>query len=127
MGRVFKVFALLAIVIACLGLLGLVSFSVSQKTKEISIRKVLGATPSSIVLLLTSGYTKLVFAASLIGFPIAYWSMNRWLRDFAYKVDIGIWPILIAAISCLIIAFLTSSFHALKATLINPADALRNE
>jgi putative ABC transport system permease protein len=127
MGRVFQVFSILAIAIACLGLLGLVSFSVSQRTKEIGIRKVMGATASNIVLLLTSGYTKLVLLASLIGFPVAYWSMDRWLRDFAYKVDIGAGPILIAALGCLIVAFLTSSFHALKATFINPANTLRND
>ena len=127
MGTIFSVFATLAIFIACLGLLGLVSFSASQKTKEIGIRKVLGATAPNIVLLITRDFTKLVVVAIAIGIPTAYWIMTQWLSDFAYKTDIGLWPIVIAAILCIAIAFVTASYQAIKAAFINPASTLRSE
>ena len=127
MGKINTVFSFLAIVIACLGLLGLVSFSAAQKTKEIGIRKVLGATSSSIVMLITKDFTRLVIIALVLGFPIAYWIMGKWLSDFAYKTDIGIWPVLISSVLCLVIAFGAASYQAVKAALINPADTLRNE
>jgi putative ABC transport system permease protein len=90
LGSVFVVFATLAIIIACLGLLGLVSFSAAQKTKEIGIRKVMGATPTSIVVLITSDFTKLVLVSIVLGLPFAYWIMEQWLSAFAYKTEIGI-------------------------------------
>jgi putative ABC transport system permease protein len=127
MGKINTVFALLAILIACLGLLGLVSFSAAQKTKEIGIRKVLGATASSIVLLITKDFTRLVIIAIVIGFPIAYWIMDKWLSDFAYKTEIGLSPVLWSSLLCVIVAFGTASYQAVKAALINPADTLRNE
>ncbi|HEX6891946.1 MAG TPA: ABC transporter permease [Chryseolinea sp.] len=127
MAKINTVFALLAIVIACLGLLGLVSFSAAQKTKEIGIRKVLGATASSIVLLITKDFTRLVVIALMIGFPIAYWIMDKWLSDFAYKTEIGLSPVLLSSLLCVVIAFGTASYQAVKAALINPADTLRNE
>lgn len=127
MGTIFMVFATLAIFIACLGLLGLVSFSAAQKTKEIGIRKVLGATASSIVMLITRDYAKLVVMAIVIGLPIAYWMMTQWLHDFAYQTNIGLWPIVIASMLCIFIAFGTASYQAIKAAFINPADSLRNE
>jgi putative ABC transport system permease protein len=127
MGTIFTVFATLAIFIACLGLLGLVSFSASQKTKEIGIRKVLGATATSIVFLISRDYTKLVLIAIAIGIPTAYWMMTQWLSDFAYKTDIGVWPVLIAALLCVIISFATASYQAIKAAFLNPASTLRSE
>jgi putative ABC transport system permease protein len=127
MGSIFSVFATLAIVIACLGLLGLVSFSATQKTKEIGIRKVLGATASNIVVLITRDYTRLVLIAMVIGLPVAYWMMTQWLSDFAYKTEIGIWPVLLASIVCIVIAFGTASYQAIKAAFLNPASTLRNE
>jgi putative ABC transport system permease protein len=127
MAKINTVFALLAIVIACLGLLGLVSFSAAQKTKEIGIRKVLGASASSIVFLITRDFTRLVIIAIVIGFPIAYWMMDKWLSDFAYKTEIGLSPALLSSLLCVIIAFGTASYQAVKAALINPADTLRNE
>ena len=127
MGKISTVFSLLAIVIACLGLLGLVSFSAAQKTKEIGIRKVLGASSSSIVLLISKDFTRLLIIALIAGFPIAYWIMDKWLDDFAYKTDIGIWPVLVSALLSILIAFGTASYQAVKAALINPADTLRNE
>ena len=127
MGKISTIFSALAIIIACLGLLGLVSFSAAQKTKEIGIRKVLGATALSIVFLITKDFTRLVIIALAVGFPIAYWIMEKWLNDFAYKTDIGAGPIVVSALLCLIIAFGTASYQAVKAALINPADTLRNE
>ena len=126
-GSIITSFAILTIIIACLGLLGLVSFSAAQKTKEIGIRKVLGATGTNIVLLLTRDFTRLVFISIVLGLPVAYWMMSQWLNDFAYKTEIGLWPVLISSILCLIIAFGTASYQAIKAALINPADTLRNE
>jgi len=127
MAKINTVFSVLAIVIACLGLLGLVSFSAAQKAKEIGIRKVLGATASSIVLLITKDFTRLVLIALIIGFPVAYWIMEKWLSDFAYKTEIGLSPALVSSLLCVLIAFGTASYQAVKAALINPADTLRNE
>jgi putative ABC transport system permease protein len=127
MGKIFTVFATLAIFIACLGLLGLVSFSASQKTKEIGIRKVLGATATNIVILITRDYTKLVLISIALGIPVAYWMMTKWLDDFAYKTDIGIWPVLTASLLCIAIAFATASYQAIKTAFINPASTLRSE
>jgi putative ABC transport system permease protein len=126
-GLIFTVFATLAIFIASLGLLGLVSFSAAQKTKEIGIRKVLGATAASIVMLITGDFTKLVLVAIGLGIPLAYWIMGEWLGDFAYRTEIGLWPLTAASLVCLIIAFGTAGFQALKAALIDPAKTLRNE
>lgn len=127
MGKIITAFAFLTIAIACLGLLGLVSFSATQKTKEIGVRKVLGATAASIVFLITKEFTKLVLAAIAIGVPIAYWMMDQWLNDFAYRTDIGLSPVLLAACIAIVIAFATSSYHAVKAAVLNPANTLRNE
>ncbi|MBL0739787.1 ABC transporter permease [Chryseolinea lacunae] len=120
-------FAGITIVIACLGLFGLVAFSAAQKTKEIGIRKVLGATAVSIVFLITRDFSRLVLLAIVMGLPVAYWMMHNWLNDFAYRTEIGVWPVLASALVCLAIAYGTAAFQAIKAALINPADTLRNE
>ncbi len=127
MGRVFIVFAALAIVIASMGLLGLVAFSAAQKTKEIGIRKVLGATTMNIVVLITHDFGKLVFVSIFIGIPAAYWMMEQWLGDFAYRTEIGVTPLILAACLCLAIAILTAAYHAFKSAVINPAESLRSE
>ncbi|HYG01347.1 MAG TPA: ABC transporter permease [Chryseosolibacter sp.] len=127
MGIVFVCFATLAIVIACLGLLGLVSFTAIQRTKEIGIRKVLGATAVNIILLITRDFGKLVIIAVAIGIPLAYYVMNQWLGDFAYRTNIGFMPVLFAALTCLLIAFGTAGYQAVKAALIDPAKTLRND
>lgn len=127
MGSVFIGFASLAIVIASLGLLGLVSFSAAQKTKEIGIRKVLGATPASIVLLVSKDFSRLIGIAIVLGLPLAYYIMTQWLSDFAYKTEIGIAPLLLAPVLCIVIAFVSSAYQALRAAWIDPADTLRNE
>ncbi|HZY79390.1 MAG TPA: ABC transporter permease [Cyclobacteriaceae bacterium] len=128
MGSVCTAFAALAIVIACLGLLGLVAFAASQKTKEIGIRKVMGATAPGIVLLITRDFTILVIAAIVLGIPLSYYLMeNYWLINFQYRTDIGVWPFVAAAIGCLLVSFGTASYQAIKASMVNPASTLRNE
>lgn len=127
MSMVSTTFATLTIIIACLGLFGLVSFSAAQKTKEIGIRKVMGATASSIVLLITKDFTRLVVIAIVIAIPVAYWLMQQWLNDFAYRTDLSAWPFVVAALLSIVIAFGTASFQAIRAALINPVDTLRSE
>lgn len=128
MGSVAAVFATLAIIIACLGLFGLVSFAAEQKKKEIGIRKVLGASASGIVLLITRDFSRLVFISLVAGLPLAYWLMsNFWLSEFAYKTEIGFWPFLTAAAACMGIAVATTGYEAIRASLVDPAEILRNE
>ena len=127
LGKIFGSFSLLAIFIACLGLFGLASFATEQRTKEIGIRKVLGASISGIVLLLSKDFTKLVIVSNLIAWPIAYWAMSRWLQDFAYRINIGLGTFLLAGAIALVIALLTVSLQAIKAALANPVEALRYE
>jgi putative ABC transport system permease protein len=124
---IFTLFACIAIFIACLGLFGLSAFAISQRIKEIGIRKVLGANVQGIVGLLSRDFLILVGIASLMAFPIAWFAMNSWLKDFAYQVSISWWMYLVAAIVALLIALITVSMQALKAALANPIKALRTE
>jgi putative ABC transport system permease protein len=117
----------LAIIIACLGLFGLASLMVVRRTKEIGVRKVLGASSSSIVLLVNKEFTKLVIIAFLFAAPIAWYLTNRWLQDFAYRIDVGIGIFIFAGLSALAVAWLTVSYQSAKATLINPTESLRSE
>jgi putative ABC transport system permease protein len=126
-GKVFGAFAFLAVLIACFGLLGLSSYNVVQRTKEIGVRKVLGASVVSIAGLLSKDFVKLVLAANLVAWPIAYLAMNRWLQDFAYRIEIGWWIFALAGGAALVIALLTVSTQAIKAALANPVEALRYE
>ncbi|MFY7839383.1 MAG: ABC transporter permease [Lacibacter sp.] len=126
-GKVALSFALLAIFIACLGLFGLAAYMAEQRTKEIGVRKVLGASVTSITTLLSKDFVKLVCIASLIAFPVAWWAMSTWLRDFAYRVNISWWVFALAGFVALLIAVLTVSSHAIKAALTNPVKSLRNE
>lgn len=127
MGKIVTTFATMTIVIACLGLLGLVAFAAAQKTREIGIRKVLGATPSNIVLLITREFATLVVTGIVIGLPLAYWSMNQWLREFAYRTDIGFLPLLLSSALCLLIAFAAASYQAIQASMLDPVKTLRSE
>ncbi|MCB0488358.1 MAG: ABC transporter permease [Cyclobacteriaceae bacterium] len=127
MSKLFGVFATLAIVIACLGLLGLVSFSATQKTKEIGIRKVMGASAGNIILLITNEYTRLIVIAILLAVPLSIYGIDTLLSSFAYKTEIGIPLFVGAVIGCILIAFLTASYQAIKAAMINPTETLRNE
>ena len=126
-GRVFIIFALLAILIGCLGLFGLTTFVVQQRVKEIGIRKVLGATVSGLLLLISKDFLKLVGIALVIASPIAWYFMHQWLQDFAYRIDIDWWVFALAGLVAASVAFLTVSFESLKAALANPIDSLRNE
>ena len=126
-GKVFLLFSGLAIFVACLGLLGLVAFTTSQRTKEIGIRKVLGASIQSIVALLSKDFIKLIFVASVLALPIAYWVMQQWLENYAFRIDIGWWLLLVPVIMVLLIALLTVSFQTVKAALENPVKSLRYE
>ena len=119
--------ALFAIFIACLGAFGLTSLAVARRTKEIGIRKVLGASASNIVLLLSKEFVKLVILANLIAWPIAYYAMNRWLQDFAYRIDLGVGMFVLGGVLALMIVLLTVSSQAMKAATANPVDALRYE
>jgi len=128
MGAVSSVFAGLAIIIACMGLLGLVSFAASQKTKEISIRKVMGATPPGIVVLITRDFLKLIVLAIIISIPLSWYLMeNYWMTNFAYRAPIGAMPFVVTTVGCLAVAFGTAAWQAIKAAFINPAQTLRNE
>jgi predicted permease len=127
MSSIFRYFTFLAIFIACLGLFGLASYTTEQRTKEIGIRKVLGASGTDIVLMLTKDFTKLVLLATLIAWPVAYVVMDRWLKIFAYHISIGFVPFILAAVLALVIAWLTVSYQAIRAAIANPADSLRYE
>ena len=125
--RIFTIFSGLAIFIACIGLLGLAAYATQQRTREISIRKILGASESSIVTMLSKDFLKLVLLSSAIAFPLAWWAMNKWLQDFAYRVDVGWWIFIAAAMLAVLIALLTISTQALKAAFTNPVKNLRTE
>jgi putative ABC transport system permease protein len=126
-GKAFGIFAGLAIFVACLGLFGLAMFSTIQRTKEIGVRKVLGASVPGIVLLLSKEFVRLVLIASLLAFPVAWWVMNKWLQDFSYRINIS-WSIFVIAASlALFVALVTISFQAIKAALANPVKSLRTE
>jgi putative ABC transport system permease protein len=126
-GKLFLNFAVLAIIISCLGLLGLASYNTMQRTREIGIRKVLGASVPNIVNLLTKDFLKLVAIAIIIASPIAWFAMHNWLQDFAYRIPITWWVFAVAAFSATFIAVITVSFQAIKAAVSNPVNSLRTE
>lgn len=127
MESIFSTFAFLSIFIACLGLLGLVSFVAEQKTKEIGIRKVLGASATNIISLLSKKFIKWIIVANVVAWPIAHYFMNKWLQNFAYGIDFSLWIFALATVLALFIAFLTISFQTIKAATANPVDSLRYE
>jgi ABC-type antimicrobial peptide transport system permease subunit len=120
-------FAIIAIFICCLGLLGLITFTAEQKTKEIGIRKVLGASVASIIQMLSKDFLKLVLLAAIIAFPIAWWAMEKWLQSFAYRITIGWWMFVSAGMLTILIALITISFQSIKAAIANPVKSLRTE
>ncbi|WP_426588467.1 ABC transporter permease [Mucilaginibacter sp. R-33] len=126
-GNLFMYFAVLAILISCMGLFGLASYSTIQRTREIGIRKVFGASVTGIINMLSAEFLKLVILSSLIAFPLAWFAMNKWLQDFAYRITIGWWVFALAGMAALVIAFITVSFQAVKAALANPVKSLRAE
>ena len=117
----------LAIVIACMGLFGLAAFTAEQRTKEIGIRKVLGASVSGIVTQLSKEFLKLVVLANIVALPVAYYCMDLWLQDFSYRISIGVGTLLLSASLALIIAWATVGYQAVKAAMSNPVEALRYE
>jgi putative ABC transport system permease protein len=127
LGKIFLIFSALTIFIACIGLLGLAAFATEQRTKEIGVRKVLGASVPNLVALLSKDFSKWVILANLIAWPVAYFAMNKWLQDFAYRIDIDWWIFALAGGVALIIALLTVSTQAIKAAMANPVEALRYE
>jgi putative ABC transport system permease protein len=126
-GQVFTVFAFLTIFIACLGLFGLATYATEQRVKEIGIRKVLGASVTNIVSLLSSGFIKLVMLAFLIATPLAWWGMEKWLQGFAYRVNVQWWIFALAGTLAIVIALFTVSYQAVRAALMNPIRSLRSE
>jgi len=122
-----RYFAFLAIFISCLGLLGLVIFTAEQRTREIGIRKVLGATVSNVVGLLSKDFLKLVFIANLISWPLGWWAMSKWLQNFEYRTAINWWVFVLAGFAAVLIALVTTSFQAIKAAIANPVKSLRSE
>jgi putative ABC transport system permease protein len=127
LGQIINYFTLLALLIACLGLLGLASFSTKQRSKEIGIRKVVGASTRKIFTLLSQDFIKWILIANMIAWPIAYLAMNRWLQNFAYRIDIEIWMFLLSALLALAIAIITISYTAIRAAQANPSESLRYE
>ena len=126
-GHLFVVFTAISLLIIMLGLLGLIAFIANQKTKEIGIRKILGASVPNILLLLTKEFLKWILLANVIAWPIAYYFMNNWLKDFAYRINITLWPFLLSGIIALLIAIATVSYQSVKAALANPAKSLKCE
>ena len=127
LGNIINCFTVMAVVISCLGLFGLAAFSAEQRSKEIGIRKVLGASVAGITRLLSVDFVKLVLIAFVIATPVAWWAMNRWLETFAYRVPLSWWMFAIAGGLALLIALLTVSFHAIKAAVANPVRSLKAE
>lgn len=124
---ILLIMAGLAVFIACLGLLGLATYTAQQRTKEIGIRKVLGASVSGIVRLLSKDFIRLVLIAILIASPIAWWAMNKWLEDFAYRIEIQWWMFAVAGFAAVVIALFTVSWQAIRAAVANPVESLRDE
>lgn len=127
LSEIINHFAFLAIFIACLGLFGLSAYTSEQRTKEIGIRKVLGATTPGIIHLISRQFTTLIIFANIIAWPLAYWAMNSWLQNFAYRIEIGWQVFLLAGVSAFLIAITTISYQAIKAATANPVKALRYE
>ena len=127
LGKVLSIFTAIAILLACLGLFGLSAFIIGQRTKEIGIRKVLGASVTSVVALLSKDFVWLVVVAILIAFPLGTWAMQKWLSDFAYRIQLSPWLFLAAAMLALIVTLLTVSLQAIRAATANPVKSLRTE
>ena len=127
LGDIFIVFATLAIIIGCLGLLGLVSFTVQQRNKEIGVRKVLGASVSSIFILISEDFGKLILIAFVVAAPVGYYLMSDWLGEFEYRTVVGVVPIVSSIVITIIVAIATISYNSISAAVMNPVKTLRNE
>ncbi len=127
MGRIFLIGAAITILIACMGLFGLASFMVRKRLKEVSIRKVLGASPAQLFVLLSRSFFMHVLLSTLLAIPISWWVMSRWLDNFSFKVSIGAWVFVLAGLIALLVALFTTSYQSIRATFLNPAETLKNE
>jgi putative ABC transport system permease protein len=127
MRSIFLIFSILSVFVACLGLFGLATFTAEERIKEIGVRKVLGASATNIFILLSKEFSRWVLVANLFAWPVAYLMMNRWLQNFAYRTDIGLWPFLLSALLIMIISLVTVSYQSVKAAMIDPADCLKYE
>jgi ABC-type antimicrobial peptide transport system permease subunit len=125
--KLSRVFAALAIIISCLGLFGLAAYTAERRTKEIGIRKVLGASVEGLAALLSKDFIKLVSTSCIIAFPVAWWIMQNWLQDYAYRIQISWWIFIAAGVLAIVIALITVSFQAIKAAIANPVKSLRTE
>lgn len=126
-GKVLNIFALIAVLLAAAGLFGLSAYSAQQRTKEIGIRKVLGAGVFNLVSLLTKDFAKMVALASILAFPVAWYAMHKWLEDFTYRIDISWWIFAVAGLVTILIAVITVSLQAIKAAMVNPVKSLKTE
>jgi len=127
LSNIINSFTLMAILISCLGLFGLAAFSAEQRTKEIGIRKVLGASVFNLTSLLSKDFIRLVMIAIVIATPISWWAMTKWLQGFAYRINIAWWMFALAGLLAIAIALFTVSFQAIRAALANPVKSLRTE
>jgi ABC-type antimicrobial peptide transport system permease subunit len=125
--KLSRVFAAIAIVISCLGLFGLAAYTAERRTKEIGVRKVLGASVASITTLLSKDFIKLVAISCIVAFPVAWWAMHNWLQNYQYRIEISWWIFLAAGMSAILITLITISFQAIKAAVANPVKSLRTE
>jgi putative ABC transport system permease protein len=123
----FKIFSVLAMLISCLGLWGLITFAAQQRVKEIGIRKVLGASVVNIAAMLTKDFIVLVCIAIAIAAPLAYWGIHQWLQEFAFRISIGWIVFVVASIAAILITLITVGFQAIKAAVANPVKSLRTE
>lgn len=127
MGSIFNLFAVLAIFISCLGLYGLSAFMAEQRTREIGVRKVLGASLVNIVYLLSTGFTRLIMIAIVIAVPLSWYAVNSWLAGFAYHVNVGWAVFVLSSMAALIISWITVSYESIKVAIVNPIKSLRSE
>ena len=127
LGKIFALFAGLAIIIACLGLFALTAFTAEQRTKEIGIRKVLGASVSSIVVLLSKEFGKLIIISFLLAAPLAWFAVDWWLKSYTYKVEVGAIVYLLAGLTSFVIAWLTMGYQSIRAATSDPVKSLRSE
>jgi len=126
-GKLSGIFATLAIIISCLGLFGLATYTAERRAKEISLRKVLGASIASVTGLLSKDFLQLIIISFFVAFPVAWWIMNNWLQNYQYRIEISWWIFLLAASLTILIALITISFQAIKAAIANPVKSLRTE
>jgi ABC-type antimicrobial peptide transport system permease subunit len=125
--KLSRVFAALAIIISCLGLFGLAAYTAERRTKEIGVRKVLGASVAGLAGLLSKDFLKLVALSCVVAFPISWWVMHSWLQGYTYRINISWWIFIAAAVLAIVIALATISFQAIKAAIANPIKSLRTE